>query len=462
MYDFAFSPDSQCIVTYEGDHRTDSLFESLYEQRTICLRVHDLATGTVVTQMEPPLTRADEMEMVWQDYSMPPATPAEVGDIVIVKNEGAMFGCLETLFSRKYQYAVVTGHTPQGKLSLELKHPNAHSKPVTATQSAVRVVDMPRLWVALLPLEMDLGSPTSTHRDRDWSIDMNAAIIVKQCSGAYRCGIMKRRGKEPNKVVCQDWITKSSVECDLREDEAKLLRISKKGFEALPFVGSSKPSCALSQDGHSLIASCGRSVFIWNAATGNLRCSFSGHSTGVLGFSISAAGNAAVSHSDHVSKGSGTDTVYLPAEVKVWDAGTGETYHTLQLETRPHERRRCEMSRDGRLTVVQGDRSICIYNTKSGALIFQDTGHGSSHALLSPSGNHLVTFSSNCRSKTTRFCFLDTFNGVWTVMLQGNADTLTNPFPVLGADGKSILAVTRDILGHQFTCWALPHFVTFA
>jgi len=183
---------------------------------------------------------------------------------------------------------------------------------------------------------------------------------------------------------------------------------------------------AFSPDGKQVVtASWDKTARIWDAQTGNLLHTLSGHADRVLSAEFSPDGKTILTASQD-------DTACI------WDAGSGNLLHTLSGHKGAVYT--ATFSRDGEHIVTAGqDDTARIWNAEDGSLLHILAGHSKPvvSAAFSPNGARIVTASAD---NTARIW--DTESGNVLHILTGHSNFVASA--VFSPDGSQVVTASWD------------------
>jgi WD40 repeat protein len=190
--------------------------------------------------------------------------------------------------------------------------------------------------------------------------------------------------------------------------------------------GGSVAVAAFSPDGKRIVTTGdGNTARVWDAETGHLLATLTGHTGPVNDVAFSPDGNRIV-------------TASQDATARMWDAESGNLLATL---TWPNvEVRETVFSPDGKRIVTTGaDNTARVWDAESGALLATLSGHSGVvyGAAFSPDGKRIVTASDDHTARVW-----DAETGHLLTTLTGHTNSVSDAS--FSPDGKSIITASQD------------------
>ena len=163
---------------------------------------------------------------------------------------------------------------------------------------------------------------------------------------------------------------------------AHLLRVYDDGGKPVSTIHTAAQHAALSPDGRTVATTRGLVAQLWDASTGKLRHTLTGHRSLLTDVEFSPSGGTLVTASDDHT-------------ARTWNAASGRLLHVFRGHFFPV--RSARYSADGRWIVTASQFNAGLWNARTGSLVFFLTGNRRplTGAAFSPSGYWIVTGSSD-------------------------------------------------------------------
>jgi WD40 repeat protein len=207
-------------------------------------------------------------------------------------------------------------------------------------------------------------------------------------------------------------------------------------------------SVAISPDGKRIVSgSSDRTVKLWDADTGQVLLTLTGHTSAVTSVPLSPDGKRIVSGSGDCSQGKP-----LPGEVKVWDAASGQVLHTFP----GHAVRSVAFSPDGKRIVVGSAKpfaaaapgEVKVWDAASGQELLTLEVHAGwvLSVAISPDGKRIVSASGGLDAQGKPFPgelkVCDAATGQELLILRGGTAQVWSV--AISPDGKRIVSGSGD------------------